>query len=125
MAVGTYALVLRASRNRRVRVGRLGWMQVRRGYYVYVGSAWGPGGLAARVGRHRRAVKRLHWHVDYLRRVTRLEEVVIAEGVAIEHAWAARIAAQPGARVALPAFGSSDCTCPAHLYWFPRRPNSV
>ncbi|AEM39344.1 protein of unknown function DUF123 [Pyrolobus fumarii 1A] len=37
------------------------------GFYVYVGSGWGPGGLRARLKRHlmdRR--RRLHWHIDRL-----------------------------------------------------------
>jgi Uri superfamily endonuclease len=42
---------------------------------VYVGSALGPGGLAARIGRHRRQNKLGRWHVDYLRAVTQVEEV--------------------------------------------------
>jgi len=37
-----------------------------RGVYLYVGSARGFGGLKARVARHLRAVKKVHWHVDYL-----------------------------------------------------------
>ncbi len=38
------------------------------GVYVYVGSAWGPGGLRARIYRHLGLVgrKRLHWHIDRL-----------------------------------------------------------
>ena len=37
------------------------------GLYAYVGSAWGPGGLVARVGRHMRGrFKKPKWHVDWL-----------------------------------------------------------
>ena len=37
-------------------------------HYVYVGSAWGPGGLRARLCRHLgcRARRSLHWHIDRL-----------------------------------------------------------
>ena len=36
------------------------------GYYVYIGSGWGPGGLASRICRHLgcRPRRRLHWHID-------------------------------------------------------------
>ena len=51
---GTYALILRASTAQTIQIGRLGDLVMQPGYYIYVGSAFGPGGLAARVGRHLR-----------------------------------------------------------------------
>jgi Uri superfamily endonuclease len=36
------------------------------GLYLYVGSAGGPGGLRARLLRHFRRRKRIHWHIDWL-----------------------------------------------------------
>ena len=37
------------------------------GLYLYVGSAWGPGGLLARTKRHLlKSFKRPKWHVDWL-----------------------------------------------------------
>ena len=36
------------------------------GLYGYCGSAYGPGGIRARVARHQRPSKKLRWHVDYL-----------------------------------------------------------
>ena len=77
---GTYALVLGFSKRLEIVVGRLGVLEAQPGYYVYVGSALGPGGLAARVGRHCRHEKRLRWHVDYLRAVAQIEEVWYATG---------------------------------------------
>ena len=64
---GTYVLVLRVSKRLEILVGKLGKLVVQPGFYLYTGSAMGPGGLAARVGRHCRHEKRLRWHVDYLR----------------------------------------------------------
>lgn len=46
---GTYALILRSDSAARVRIGHLGVLAATRGYYVYIGSAFGPGGLAARL----------------------------------------------------------------------------
>ncbi len=48
------------------RGSRVAWLPP--GCYAYVGSAWGPGGLEARLGRHLgyRRGKRLHWHIDRL-----------------------------------------------------------
>ena len=68
---GAYVLVLRFSKRLEISVGRLGVLSAQAGYYVYVGSALGPGGLAARVGRHCRREKTLRWHVDCLRTMRR------------------------------------------------------
>lgn len=49
---GTYALRPRAEEEQTIEVGALGEMSIRPGWYVYVGSAFGPGGLQSRVLRH-------------------------------------------------------------------------
>jgi Uri superfamily endonuclease len=68
--MGTYVLALWLERARRISVGRRGEFAFPAGWVLYVGSALGPGGLAARLARHRRRFasgKRPHWHVDYVR----------------------------------------------------------
>ncbi|MCP3952032.1 MAG: GIY-YIG nuclease family protein, partial [Desulfobacterales bacterium] len=70
---GTYALVMRLARPRTIPVGRLGPVIFKPGHYVYTGSALGPGGLAARIGRHLKPSKKFHWHIDYLRRFAEVE----------------------------------------------------
>lgn len=121
-ARGTYALVLRCAITRRVRIGRLGWLDLRPGWYVYVGSAFGPGGLQARIGHHRRVARRPHWHIDYLRRHAPLDAVWYIACERCEHDLAELIQAMPGATAPLRGFGSSDCDCPAHLFRFDDRP---
>ena len=49
---GSYLLVMRSERRRRVQVGKLGTIEVNIGYYLYAGSAFGSGGIKARVSRH-------------------------------------------------------------------------
>ena len=113
---GTYALLLRADTEQAIEVGALGVMSVEPGTYVYVGSAFGPGGLRARVGRHVRDDGALHWHVDYLRAVTTLDTVWYThDAERRECAWATVLRALPRAAVPLGGFGASDCTCPTHL----------
>jgi Uri superfamily endonuclease len=114
---GTYVLVLHCSAAQRIVVGRLGEMDVQPGWYVYVGSALGPGGLAARVGRHLATDRPLRWHIDYLRRVADVVEVWYAPGdERRECDWAQGVAKLPGVSAPLPRFGASDCHCPAHLF---------
>lgn len=120
---GTYALILSCSTTGRVRIGRLGAMELQRGYYVYVGSALGPGGLQARIAQHQNSSASPHWHVDYLRGHTRLQRVWYSyEGYRYEHKWARAMHAMTGARIPLAGFGASDCRCPSHLYFFKRCP---
>ena len=64
---GSYVLLLRNQAAVTIQVGKSGMLQTKRGYYLYVGSAFGSGGLDARLRRHFRSEKRHHWHIDYLR----------------------------------------------------------
>ena len=121
--LGTYALLCEVQHRARVRVGALGEMCLEPGLIVYVGSARGPGGLRARLGHHCRAPNRPHWHLDYLR----AEAAVLGAWIStspdrLEHRWAAAVGSMRGAAIPAAGFGSSDCTCPAHLLWFARRP---
>jgi len=121
---GTYALLLRADGEQPIEVGALGTMVVSSGWYVYVGSAFGPGGLRARVQRHARGDGVLHWHVDYLRAVTTLATVWYThDPERRECTWATVLRNHPEARVPMAGFGASDCGCPAHLVAFDERPD--
>ncbi|MHC4769190.1 MAG: GIY-YIG nuclease family protein [Planctomycetota bacterium] len=121
---GTYALLLHCRRLARLRVGRLGVLRTLPGFYVYVGSALGPGGVGARVRRHERASARPHWHIDYLRLGADLVEVWYAhETRRREHQWASIVSALQGGSVPLPGFGASDCGCASHLFHFDERPS--
>lgn len=116
---GVYHLIIRLERRTVIRVGRLGRVEFPEGWYVYTGSA--RGGMEARVARHRRRRKPLRWHIDYLLRRARVVEVVaIPTQERIECARNQAVLALPGARVAAPRFGSSDCRCAAHLVYFDR-----
>jgi Uri superfamily endonuclease len=121
---GTYALVLSARKDGIIRIGRLGTLPLQRGFYVYVGSALGSGGVRARLGHHLKMSSRPHWHIDYLRRHAVLEEVWYCyDGAAWEHQWARCLGTQPGASTPIAGFGASDCRCDAHFCFFKSRPS--
>ena len=121
---GTYALLLRCSVTHRLEIGRLGTLTTRQGVYVYVGSAFGPGGLSARVGYHYKVASRPRWHVDYLRSVTEVQGCwYTLDPRYREHEWAEVLGALPGASIPRPCFGSSDWSCPSHLYYFASAPS--
>ncbi|MBN2471925.1 MAG: GIY-YIG nuclease family protein [Anaerolineae bacterium] len=113
---GTYALLIRVAAPLVIEAGRLGAIALAPGWVVYTGSAHGPGGLLARVSRHRRAEKKPRWHIDALTLtapVTAVWAAVAPER--LECRWAAALTALPGASLPARGFGASDCGCPAHL----------
>ena len=120
---GTYALILFCSQDKQVQIVKLGPLRLRQGFYVYVGSAFGPGGVRARVAHHQKVSQRPHWHIDYLRPHTRLDRIWYShDRLRREHQWAHAIHNLRGASVPLAGFGSSDCKCSTHLLFFTRRP---
>ena len=121
---GTYALLLTVKRRQRLTIGRLGALAAAVGCYVYSGSAFGPGGLRARLRHHLGIAQRLHWQIDYPRRIATLFEIWYREdGHGSEHLWAQTCANLAGASLLLPRFGASDCTCTAHLFHFSKPPS--
>jgi Uri superfamily endonuclease len=119
---GTYALLLVLDEEMDLRVGALGSIRLPSAHYVYTGSAFGPGGLAARISRHLRG-GRPHWHIDILRAASGITAVCFtASDERLECRWAQALASSTGARIPAPGFGASDCGsgCRSHLIAFPR-----
>jgi Uri superfamily endonuclease len=123
-APGCYALQLHLENPQSLQVGRLGEYKFPAGDYIYLGSALGPGGLKARLGRHLRVDGRLHWHIDWLRTISVVSGYYFLESeLSLECHWSQRLMTYPGVSVPAPRFGSSDCKtkekpCAAHLVWF-------
>ena len=123
---GSYSLVIRLLRPDSVAGGALGTVQFKKGFYVYTGRA--KRNLRARIERHTRSEKRLHWHIDYLlnEESARVADVVVRPGLERSECEMNRhIASLPGAETSVPGFGASDCAngCGAHLVFFDRRPS--
>lgn len=122
---GSYLLVLQlGSPLTALQVGRLGRFDFAPGFYLYVGSAFGSGGLDARIAHHRRRHKpHPHWHVDYLRAHARLCEAwAVAAPLRLECVWCQALLVTPGVTVPVRGFGSRDTGCPAHLFYLPHAP---
>jgi Uri superfamily endonuclease len=115
-ATGTYVLIFHNLSSKQVRIGKWGLINIQPGYYLYVGSAFGPGGLRARVARHYRTGKAQHWHIDYLREDMELVSVWYSyHHIKLEHDWARMLSAMPGMEL-IEGFGCSDCQCYSHLF---------
>ncbi len=116
---GAYVLLIELGAPLALEVAGLARAVLPAGRYAYCGSAYGPGGLKARIGRHLRAEKAVRWHVDRLIVAGRVVDVRAIPG-GRECELLARVLEVPGASVPVPGFGSSDCrACLAHLVALP------
>lgn len=130
---GVYVLVFHLSRKTDITFDRKGSQHsFPPGWYLYVGSACGAGGLRGRLARHQRHTgdrKRFHWHVDYFREHAMLCEIwyCATADSAFEHHWAKTLTALAGATVPVPKFGASDCNaqCPSHFFHLSGRPSTA
>jgi len=115
---GAYVVAIAIAAPLTVRLGGGLSARLRPGRYLYCGSAYGPGGLQARLARHFRKDKSIRWHVDQL---TTAGEVRGAWAVALgnECELVERLRFLP---VPIDGFGATDCThCRSHLLCWPSR----
>ena len=123
---GTYILIALVPQMKRLKVGRLGTYDIIPGFYAYVGSAFGPGGLRARIYHHLESAVEPHWHIDYLLGYAEPVEVWYAlSGWKLEQDLAELLAQASGFRVPIRRFGSSDYrrSRTSHLFYCKRRPS--
>ena len=71
--------MLTVGRDLRIRVGSLGVIEFKKGYYIYVGS--GQTNLEKRIQRHKKKIKKVKWHIDYL---TTNSDVKVIEAAAYD-----------------------------------------
>jgi Uri superfamily endonuclease len=121
---GTYILVIYIPVTSKIKIGALGKILFNEGYYLYIGSAMGSKGsanLKNRINRHLSfsISKKLHWHIDYLLNseksyltslylipsINRLECIIAKEIADLANGFVGN-------------FGSSDCYCQSHLFYF-------
>ena len=114
---GMYSLLMRLDLNVDIFIRQLGLFNFLPGYYVYTGSALN--GLNARISRHKRPRKKLHWHIDYfLKRAKIIKIFTYRTNQKLECKLNKRVQKLPNARILVKGFGSSDCRCSSHLTFF-------
>ncbi|HEX9921366.1 MAG TPA: GIY-YIG nuclease family protein [Anaerolineae bacterium] len=120
---GNYVLLLHIPINQELTIGKLGTFDFPAGWYAYVGSAFGSGGLVGRLKHHLRPVEHPYWHIDYLRRAAVLAEIWLSpDSEQREEAWVDLMLAIPGAALLIEGFGASDSSQDSHLIYFDLRP---
>jgi Uri superfamily endonuclease len=107
----TYQLAIVLTAPARIGIGSLGVYEFPAGRYIYTGSA--RRNFEARIARHLRRDKRLHWHIDYL---LALPEASV-DGVQRSDLAECVLNRQTAGTLLVPGFGASDCRhgCSSHL----------
>lgn len=124
-AAGAYVLLIETASPLPIRLPQNDVSVLAPSTYLYVGSANGPGGIKARLRRHFRPNKKIHWHVDQLTTRSALVEALAVIG-GNECRLGEVLLASGCYQVALAGFGSSDCrTCSSHLLQPVRKGHSV
>lgn len=112
---GLYVLIMKMDACVSARVGKIGQISFRPGYYAYCGSA--RRNLLHRLSRHMRQQKELRWHIDYLTCRTDVKVIstrIFPYGQMMECQLNTLVQELPNA-VPIPRFGCSDCHCKSHL----------
>lgn len=121
---GTYIIVIHLQENSKIIIGSLGKLDFIKGYYLYIGSAMGNRSsvtLENRIKRHvsESSIKNLFWHIDYLlvskhclvTKIYLIPTIIRLECIISKELYKA-------SDNYIKNFGSSDCQCPSHLYYF-------
>ena len=109
---GTYTLIINKKEKETIKIGALGKIEFKKGYYLYTGSAMNS--LIPRLKRHLSKNKKLHWHIDYLLKNAEIEEIIFTDSLKkIE----CQIADNINTLENIPNFGCSDCQCTSHLHY--------
>ena len=122
---GTYIVILKIVTPQRMEIGKLGNFYFEKGYYLYIGSAHGPGGIKSRIKRHLKKDKAEHWHIDYLRKASSVAAIFFNYSKKKkECVWASKLSSSSHLSTPIIGFGSSDCLCPSHLF-FGKQPFNI
>ena len=117
---GIYKLVIKLSRDKEIKIGKLGTFVFPKGFYVYTGSA--QNGFEKRINRHLSSNKKFHWHIDYLLSHAKVIKVLRYVGSKDECKLNQVTGQSANAIPIVEKFGSSDCNCVTHLYYFKNIP---
>ena len=117
---GTYTIIVDCRSPGLCVFGSLGRARLRRGHYLYTGSALGSGSasLEGRLQRHRKQSKVRWWHIDYLtskRSCKVVNEICHLSNRRLECTVSESISHELKIMPVLPRIGSSDCNCEGHL----------
>lgn len=113
---GIYSLIIELNKDEKIKIGKLGKFDFKKGLYVYTGSALS--GLERRIDRHKKKRKKKFWHIDYLlaNKHAKISKIIkIETNKRLECKLNKIVSCIPNTRILAEGFGSSDCNCKSHL----------
>ncbi|MCX8182050.1 MAG: GIY-YIG nuclease family protein [Candidatus Methanomethyliaceae archaeon] len=116
---GSYAIILRLNRHSKLEIGK-NQFNLNPGVYIYAGSAFGPGGIVARLRRHLKTfttgTTKKHWHIDSFLRLSTAFISVYASSPQKMECGIVRSLKEMGFKT-VRGFGNTDCRsgCGGHL----------
>lgn len=116
---GAYVILMEIPDKAKIKIGALGYLQFKPGWYLYTGSAMKN--LDKRVKRHLRKMKKFHWHIDYLMAHTSSAKALLFRDSEKRECHLAQFLSQI-AESQVANFGCSDCSCSSHLFYFKNNP---
>ncbi|MBN2423223.1 GIY-YIG nuclease family protein [Candidatus Woesearchaeota archaeon] len=121
MSTGIYALIIKLNSDKNIKIGKKGINFFPKGYYVYVGSALNN--LEKRIARHKSKHKKLRWHIDYFQQYAEIIDVKTIQTNKKLECWLSKKIEKISDKLIMKGFGSSDCRCRTHLYYFEKNPS--
>ncbi len=117
---GTYLFSFPTQNHKKINIGKQGGFLFLFGLLVYVGSAFGSGGLRGRISHHLRINRKCHWHIDYLLQKMHIGQVIYTENPRrLEYEWGMLLERIPELSIPMKRFGESDCQSASHLFHIP------
>lgn len=112
---GVYILLMIVEKECRRKVGALGIITFKKGYYAYIGSE--QMNLMKRIERHLYCKKKIRWHIDYFPGEI-FGAYIVEKGKDMEEQLAIKLSQECDY---INSFGSSDSRAPSHLFYFETR----
>lgn len=120
MSKGVYCLIINLPKDKTIKIGKLGNILFKKGYYCYVGSALNN--LEKRILRHKSKNKKIRWHIDYFLKYGKIIGTIeIKTTKKIECKLSKKVNKLSDTHIL--KFGCSDCRCNSHLYYFNKNPS--
>ena len=113
---GIYILIIKLSKDAKIKIGKLGIINFSKGTYAYIGSA--QNNLEKRINRHLKPgdKKKMHWHIDYFLKDknAKIVKVLYKKATKVDECKTARRFKEKFKQIE--NFGCSDCKCNSHLF---------
>jgi len=128
---GAYVLIGHLKKDSKIKVGSLGELDLKKGYYCYVGSARGKSmSIENRTNRHKNLASKkagnLKWHINYFLVDPAVSLVDVKKMEGGDECKTSKLL-EGFANETIQGFGSSDCIfgCAGHLHYFKSRVGAI